>query len=173
MSLRDQDLYTLQILNELYGGGMSSRLFQEVREKRGLCYSIYSFFNAYDDTGLFGFGAGTSEADVAELVPVALAELEELARKVDPAALARAQAQVKSTVFMGLESLHSRCEWVTRQYDRYGRVLSPAEVIEKINAVTPDRVQGLAQRLLSETALSMSAIGPIGGLPAYDTLAKH
>ncbi|MEM9123264.1 MAG: pitrilysin family protein [Pseudomonadota bacterium] len=162
--LDDEDYDTLQVLNEVYGGGMSSRLFQAVREDRGLCYSIYSFYSAYADIGTFGFYAGTSADDLGEIVPVSIGELEALANAAEEGEVARARAQVKSMVLMGLESLHSRCEWMARQFERKGRVLSADEVIARIDTVSAADVRRVAGALLASGPPALSALGPIGRL---------
>ena len=118
---------------------MSSRLFQEIREKRGLVYSIYSFTAPYMDGGLFGIYAGTGESEAAELMPVTLEELRKVQRDVTEAELARARAQVKAALLMSLESTGSRCEQLARQLQVFGRVVPTAETVAKINAVTHRR----------------------------------
>jgi predicted Zn-dependent peptidase len=115
----DPDYYPAMLLSTLLGGGMSSRLFQEIREKRGLVYSVYSFTAPYLDGGLFGIYAGTGESEAAELMPVTLDELHKVQTDVTDVELARARAQVKASLLMSLESTGSRCEQLARQ-------LSPA-----------------------------------------------
>ena len=104
-SLHDPDIYAAHVFANAVGGGMSSRLFQEVREKRGLAYAIYSFHWAYADTGLFGFYAATAPRDVAELMPVALDCLGEAAQDLSEAEVERAKAQMKVSLLAALESL--------------------------------------------------------------------
>ena len=111
----DPDYYPALLLSTLLGGGMSSRLFQEVREKRGLVYSIYSFAAPYLDGGLFGVYAGTGEREVDELVPVTIQEFRNVQREITETELARARAQVKASLLMSLESTGSRCEQLARQ----------------------------------------------------------
>jgi tetratricopeptide (TPR) repeat protein len=111
----DRDYYPTLLLSTLLGGGMSSRLFQEVREKRGLVYSIYSFSSPFLDGGLFGIYAGTGESEAEELMPVTLAELVKVQTEVTETELARARAQVKASLLMSLESTGSRCEQLARQ----------------------------------------------------------
>ena len=139
---------------------MSSRLFQEVREKRGLVYSIYSFSAPYMDGGLFGIYAGTGESEAAELVPVTLEELRKVQRDVSTEAeLARARAQVKASLLMSLESTGSRCEQLARQLQVFGRVIPTAETVGKINAVTTADVQRAAARIFRGRP-TLAAIGP-------------
>ena len=137
----DPDYYPTLLLSTLLGGGMSSRLFQEIREKRGLVYSIYSFARRIMDGGLFGIYAGTGESEAEELMPVTLEELRKVQTAVTEAELARARAQVKASVLMSLESTGSRCEQLARQIQVFGRVIPTEETVAKINAVTPADVQ--------------------------------
>ena len=122
----DRDYYPTLLLSTLLGGGMSSRLFQEVREKRGLVYSIYSFSSPFLDGGLFGIYAGTGESEAEELMPVTLEELRKVQTEVTEAELARARAQVKASLLMSLESTGSRCEQLARQLQVFGRVVPTA-----------------------------------------------
>ena len=134
----DPDYYPTLLLSTLLGGGMSSRLFQEVREKRGLVYSIYSFSAPYMDGGLFGIYAGTGESEAEELMPVTLEELRKVQTAVTEQELARARAQVKASLLMSLESTGSRTEQLARQIQVFGRVVPTAETVGKLNAVTTD-----------------------------------
>ena len=147
VSYADPDYYPALLLSTLLGGGMSSRLFQEVREKRGLVYSIYSFNAPHADGGLFGIYAGTGEREAEELVPVTLEELRKVQRGVSEAELARARAQVKASLLMSLESTGARCEQLARQLQVFGRVVPTAETVAKINAVTIDGVCRAAARI--------------------------
>ena len=132
----DPDYYPTVLLSTLLGGGMSSRLFQEIREKRGLVYSIYSFASPFRDGGLFGIYAGTGESEAAELMPVMLAELGKVQVAVTDPEVNRARAQLKASLLMSQESTGSRCEQLARQIQTFGRVIPTAEVLAKINAVT-------------------------------------
>ena len=132
---RDPDFYPLSVLSTLLGGGMSSRLFQEAREKRGLVYSIYSFPASYTDTGLFGIYAGTGEDEVEELVPLVCDELRKVVLDVGEAEISRARAQLKSGMLMALESTSARCEQLARQLMIFGRPVPIAESVARIEAV--------------------------------------
>ena len=166
----DPDYYPSMLLSSVLGGGMSSRLFQEIREKRGLVYSIYSFGAPYADGGLFGIYAGTGEAEVEELIPVTLDELRKVQSQVTEAELARSRAQVKASVLMSLESTGSRCEQIARQIQIFGRVIPTAETIAKINAVTVADVQRAATRQF-RAAPTLAALGPVGRLPGLSSVA--
>jgi predicted Zn-dependent peptidase len=164
----DADFYPVMLLSTLLGGGMSSRLFQEVREKRGLVYSIYSFTAPYMDSGLFAIYAGTGETEAAELIPVTLAELQKVQGEVSEAELARARAQVKAGLLMSLESTGSRCEQLARQLQVFGRVIPTAETVARIEAVTIADIERSAVRLF-RAAPTLAALGPadrVPGLPA-------
>ena len=134
------------LLSTLLGGGMSSRLFQEIREKRGLVYSIYSFAAPFNDGGLFGIYAGTGESEAAELMPVMLAELGKVQTQITEPELSRARAQLKASLLMSQESTGSRCEQLARQIQTFGRVIPTAEVLGKINAVTEADIRRAAAR---------------------------
>ena len=130
---------------------MSSRLFQEVREKRGLVYSIYTFASSYKDSGIFGIYAGTDPRQMNELVPVVEEELHRFPQTIEIAEMDRAKAQLKAGLMMSLESTTSRCEQLANHLLIYGRPLLPQEILQKVDAVTVDQVRSLAQRLLSGT----------------------
>jgi predicted Zn-dependent peptidase len=166
------EFYTAQILASIIGGGMSSRLFQEVREKRGLVYSIYSFSAPYVDGGLFGIYAGTGESEAEELIPVTLEELRKVQSHVTEAELSRARAQLKASLLMSLESTGSRCEQLARQIQVFGRVIPTAETVAKINAVTTEDIQRAAARHF-RTRPTLAAIGPAQRVPALAEIAER
>ncbi len=170
VSYADPDYYPTLLLSTLLGGGMSSRLFQEIREKRGLVYSIYSFSAPYMDTGLFGIYAGTGESEAEELVPVTLAELCKVQTAVTEQELARAKAQVKASLLMSLESTGSRCEQLARQLQVFGRVVPTAETVGKLTAVTAQEVSRAAERLF-RAAPTLATMGPAARVPTLDAIA--
>ena len=167
----DPDYYPVLLLSTLLGGGMSSRLFQEIRERRGLVYSIYSFSAPFMDGGLFGIYAGTGEAEAEELVPVTLEELRKVQRGVTEAELHRARAQVKASLLMSLESTGSRCEQLARQIQVFGRVVPTAETVAKLNAVTVESVQRAAMRVF-RAAPTLAAMGPADKVPHLPAIAE-
>ena len=158
------------MLSTLLGGGMSSRLFQEIRERRGLVYSIYSFNAPAMDGGVFGIYAGTGESEAEELVPVTLAELCKVQTEVTETELARARAQVKASLLMSLESTGSRCEQLARQLQVFGRVVPTAETVGKLNAVTTEQVSRAAERLF-RAAPTLATMGPASRVPALNSIA--
>jgi predicted Zn-dependent peptidase len=169
---RHADYWATSLLSTLLGGGMSSRLFQEVREKRGLVYSIYSFVQPFHDLGLFGVYAGTGEEQVAELLPVVTEELAKVQSHVSEVELRRAKAQTKASVLMGLESTGSRCEQIARQLQVHGRILPTAEIVQRIEAVTTDDVARVATRLFRGRP-TLAAIGPLSHLPRLPAIADR
>ena len=148
---RDEDAFTAQVLSGLLGGGMSSRLFQEVREKRGLCYSIYSSAWGLKDSGMFQIHAATGAQSVGELVEVISSELQSVCehgptvREVE-----RAKAQLKAGLLMSLESSGARAEQMARHILTYGRLLTTEDLIKQVDAVDAGRVQGLAKRVTGQ-----------------------
>ena len=173
VSYDDPDYYVSQVFSAILGGGMSSRLFQEIREKRGLCYAIYSFVSSYVDGGLFGIYAGTGEADVPELIPAICGESLKMVDRIDEDEVARARAQLKAGLMMSLESPSSRCEQFARQLLIYGRTLTVSEIIEKVEAVDSAALRRFAERILGGSAPTVAAIGPIGSLESYGTFTAR
>ncbi|NEU11575.1 insulinase family protein [Methylobacterium sp. BTF04] len=171
LSFRDDGYYALHMFTQVLGGGLTSRLWHEVRETRGLAYEIQSFHWSFYDCGLFGIGAGTSSGDLAELVDVTLEATTKAAADADTVEVARAKAQVKVALLSALETPGGRIERNARQIMAWGRVIPPQEVIAKVDAVTVDDVRAAGKRLLSG-APTLAAIGPIKKLPSLDRIAK-
>ncbi len=170
-SYRDEAMYTGQILSSMLGGGMSSRLFQEARETRGLCYSIYSYCWGLTDTGLFGIHAATGAEQMLELAGVIMAELEKLASEpVSDEELARAKAQLKSGLLMSLESSGARVEQVARQTLAFGAPRDIDELVEKVEAVSKETVRTLAGDIILSAIPSVSAVGPLQDEAALEAL---
>jgi predicted Zn-dependent peptidase len=161
---RDADVYTAQIYATALGGGMSSRLFQKIREERGLCYSIFAQAAAYEDTGQITLYAGTSAEEVSELVDLTCAELTRAADDLSEAELARARAQMKAGMVMGLESPSGRAERNARLMAIWNRVPDVAEVVARIEAVGLADLRGFAGRLLGARA-AVAVYGPGADLP--------
>jgi predicted Zn-dependent peptidase len=160
VSYRTPDFYTQQVFSGLFGGGMSSRLFQEVREKHGLCYSIYSTSWSLDDTGMFAIHAATSKDMLGKLIDLVRAEFTEIAtvaptaREVD-----RSKAQLKTGLLMSLESSGSRAEQLARQVMLFDKLVTPAELVKRVDAVTPESVRAFAERLLQGKPASVAIVG--------------
>ncbi len=165
-----RDFYASQVLANILGGGMSSRLFQEVREKRGLCYSVYAFHWGFSDTGMFGIHAATGPEDLGSLMPVIFDELSKVADHVDVSEINRSRAQTRAALLMSQESPAARASQIARQMLLFGRPVSNAELMERLDAITPDRLTDLAGRLFFETPLTVSAVGPVTPLMDGDTM---
>ncbi|MBB4104367.1 M16 family metallopeptidase [Allorhizobium borbori] len=161
-----RDYYAAQVLANILGGGMSSRLFQEVREKRGLCYSVYAFHWAFSDSGIFGVHAATGEEDLSELVEVIAGELVKATESIGQQEIDRARAQTRAHLLMAQESPAARAGQIARQVMLYGRTIPNQEVLDRLAALTPDRLTDLASRLFLTGKPTISAIGPIGKLAA-------
>jgi predicted Zn-dependent peptidase len=168
----DPDYYPVLLLSTLLGGGMSSRLFQEIREKRGLVYSIYSFAAPYMDGGLFGIYAGTGEDEAAELVPVTLEELHRVQRDANEIEIRRARTQTKASLLMSLESTGSRCEQLARQFQVFGRLIPTAETVAKIDAVTVEDVRRAAARIFRGKP-TLAAMGPAERVPGLPQIVER
>jgi predicted Zn-dependent peptidase len=169
---RDPDYYASAIYSTLFGGGMSSRLFQRIREERGLVYGIHCFNAAYADGGLFGIYAGTGEDDLAELVPAVCEEFVGVADTLTEQELIRARNQIKAGTLMALESSGSRCEQAARHLLIHNRPIPYAEIVARIEAVDQDAVRRVARRLL-RGKLTLAALGPIEELESLEKIAAR
>ncbi len=170
LSYRREDYYASQILASVLGGGMSSRLFQEVREERGLCYAIYSFHWAFADTGVFAIHAATGEEDLPELMPVILNELQKASLDISDDEVARARAQIRASLMMALESPAARAGQIARQVLIHGRVLDREEIVTRIEAVSAADLRDLSARVFMSGTPTLTAIGPIGNLMSLDEI---
>ena len=169
---RDENIYVAQTASTALGGGMSSRLFQEIREKRGLCYTIFAQSGAYFDTGLTTIYAGTSGDKVAELAELTIDEIKRAGEEVTTAEVDRARAQIKAGLLMGLESPSSRAERNARMIGIWGRVPPIEETVERIDAVTLDAVRDFL--IASGTGrASMALYGPVEGAPELEQLRER
>ena len=166
-SYRDPDFYAAQVHSTILGGGMSSRLFQEVRERRGLAYAVHSFGSSYVDGGVVGVYAGTGAAEIETLVPVVCEEVGKLAAAVGGDEVARARSQLKAGLMMSLESSMSRCEQLGRQLLIFGRPIPIDELVAHIEAVDAAAVQRVGARLTA-TAPVVAALGPVDKLEPYE-----
>ena len=159
-SYREADFFTGQVMSGLMGGGMSSRLFQEVRENRGLCYSIYSSAWGLTDGGMFTVHAATGVDEMDELIDVVSSEIVRAASEPPAEAeVSRAKAQLKAGLLMGLESSSARAEQMARHLLAYDRLLAPKELIERVDAVTPDAIRGFVERMVRQSGPSVAVVG--------------
>ncbi|HXV01801.1 MAG TPA: pitrilysin family protein [Caulobacteraceae bacterium] len=164
--ITDPDHWALRLFAEMLGGGMSSRLFQEARERLGLAYAIDAWADAYADVGLLGIYAGCAAADAGQLAATAAGEIRALAEAAGEAELARAKAQLKASLFMGRESLSGRAEQAAAQHLAFGRLLPPAEMAADIDAVGAADIARLASRLLGPRRCTVSVLGPRAAMAA-------
>ncbi len=156
--------YPLQIFASVLGGGLSSRLFQEVREQRGLAYAIDAFHWPFSDCGVFGIGAGTAPEDAGELIEVALGCLRQAAEDVSEVEVARARAQMKVGLLASLESPGGKLEQMARQVLLFGRAIPREELAARLDAVTLEDVRAAGRSLLGHQP-TIAAVGPTQGLP--------
>lgn len=159
--------YASQVLSRILGGGMSSRLFQEVRERRGLCYSVYAFHWAFADSGVFGVAAATGESEVSELVPVILDELRKATENITEDEVVRVRNQIRAGLLMSLESPSARAGQLARQQILWGRPIPLQETVDRISAITADRVKQIAREILHTGSPTVSGVGPVAKMPDY------
>ena len=167
---RDPEFYAAQIYSVALGGGMSSRLFQEIREKRGLCYTIFAQNGAYADTGMTTIYAGTSGAEMPELITLTVDEMKRSAEDMSSAEIERARAQMKAGLLMGLESPSSRAERSARMVQIWGEVPDIERTVAKIDAVTREDVLRFAEAQAAEAAAAMALYGPVAEAPTLSEL---
>jgi predicted Zn-dependent peptidase len=161
LSQVDEDRYALFILNTILGGSVSSRLFQEVRENRGLAYSVYSFTAMYYDTGLWGVYAGVSRKRVREVCELIVKEMLELGGTLTEDELDKAKRHLKGNMILALESTNSRMNNIARQEMYYGKYISPDEIIKSVDRVRLSEVQALSEKLIAREKFSATAFGPL------------
>ena len=169
----DPDYFVAQIYTTALGGGTSSRLFQEAREKRGLCYSIYAFSSGFQDSGFLGIYAGTGEAEAAEISAVIAGEMEAIAGNLTEAEVARARAQLKVSLLMGMERPGTRAEQIAGQLFALGKVQSAAEIVAQLDAIDVGAVKRFAARVMQDRAPAMAAVGPVGKLESYEAFSRR
>jgi predicted Zn-dependent peptidase len=167
------DFHAAQILASIVGGGMSSRLFQEIREKRGLCYSIYAFHWSFADTGIFGIHTATGPSDVGRLMPVLLDELERAAEDISEKELSRARAQLRAGLLMTLESPAARAGQIARQILLFGRLIPVEELVARVETISIEEVRNLAARILSGSAPTVATVGPVNGMISHEKIAER
>ncbi|HUC60825.1 MAG TPA: pitrilysin family protein [Alphaproteobacteria bacterium] len=165
----DPEIYAASVLSTLLGGGMSSRLFQEVREKRGLVYSIHSFVASFEDCGLFGIYAGTDPKRLKELMPVLCEETAKAGDALTDEEIARARAQLRAGLLMGLERTELRAEQLAQQMLIYGRPIPIAETLQVLEAVDRAAIARVAARLMGSRP-TLAALGPLGRLEPFDAI---
>jgi predicted Zn-dependent peptidase len=163
--ITDESRYATSILNTVLGGGMSSRLFQNIREERGLAYSVYSDMSPYRDTGNFCVYAGTSAANALEVVDLILVEFRKLKQEpIGEEELTRAKDQLKGNILLGLESSNARMANLARQEMYFRQFFSADEIIARIEEVTAGEVQAMAQRLFVPENIAVTLLGRLDGV---------
>ena len=174
VTIHDPDFVAAQVVSNLLGGGMSSRLFQEVREKRGLAYSVFSFAGAMADGGMVGVYAASSPDSVAELGPVLATEIRRLAEDTNEVETARARAQMKAGLVMSLESSSARLEQIARQVLVHGRPLEVADLLSRVDDVDVAAARRVAEKLFhGASPLAMAAVGDTEQLASPEDFAAH
>ena len=164
--------YATAVYSTVLGSGMSSRLFQEIREKRGLVYSISSYASSFSDSGIFGVYAGTGQKEIMELIPVLCDQLNISAKEFSEEELQRARAQFKSSLLMGQESTSRRCRSNASKYLMHDRIISHEEIIAEIDQVQLEDLERARQNILKSN-ITLSSIGPIKNLESLDSIKRR
>lgn len=172
VSYIDDDYYAAQILAMVLGGGMSSRLFQEVRENRGLAYSIYAFNSSHIDSGLFGIYAGTTPEKTNELVLATCDEVKKICEKISDKELARVRMQFEASLLMAKESSSTRMQRLGSDILSHDRLILDKEILKKVNAVTKSEVARVAQKIFTQSKPTFAAIGKVKGVEEYAKMEK-
>jgi len=167
------DYFAAQIWTNALGGGMSSRLFQTLREARGLCYTIFAQSGFHEDTGMVTIYAGTSGADLGDLARLTIDEVKRSAEDMTEEEVARAKAQLRAGLLMGLESPSAQAERLARSLAIWGRVPDAVEVAERVSAVTLAEVRAHAQTLIERARPALALYGPVDRAPAHEELAAR
>jgi predicted Zn-dependent peptidase len=173
VAYNDDSIMAQQVLAGVLGGGMSSRLFQEVREKRGLCYSVFAFASSYADGGNISVYAATAPDKAAELVEVTSDVILSLLDNIDDDEVDRTKAQIKASLVMSLESASSRCDQIARQFFAFGEVPDISHFVAKIDEVSTDDLKTLAARLFKHPRPALAAVGDLSGLATYEQMAAR
>ena len=168
----DDDIYALKIYSAIMGAGMSSRLFQEIREKRGLVYSIYASARSFYDTGTFQVVAGTGKEEITELLPVLCSELLNAPKNLTEKEIEKSKTQLRAATLMASESTMSNAAIAVHQLFTEGKLIDIQETIEKINKVTKSSIEKVANKILSSKP-TIASIGPIKQLETLDKIQKR
>lgn len=161
LSYKSKDRYSMHLTNTILGSGISSRLFQNIREKRGLVYAIYSYHVAYFDTGLWAVYAGTDRKHVSEVVNITVDEMKSLSNSITADELQRSKSQIKGNLIIALESTSNKMTNIAKQEIYYGKYFSPSKIIEMVEAVTLENVRALAQKIAGDTPFALTLYGPV------------
>ena len=172
IDLHHEDYYSLDIYASLLGGGMSSRLFQEIREKRGLVYGIQSFSSSYSDTGIFAIYCGTGENQIKELIPVLCNELNSSPSSISEKEINRGKQSLKASLMMSRESSNTRCRSAANHLLNFNRIIEPSETLSKIDSVTKESVERIAKQIM-KGKITISSIGPIKNLEKVEQIQSR
>lgn len=172
LSITDPRRYAASLLSTVLGGNMSSRLFQKIREQRGLAYSVYSFFSSYVDTGMSGIYLGTDPANGPEAAALILDELEALKSiPIDPAELSDAKEYTKSNLIMAAESVDNQMVRIAQNEIHFGEDIPLSEVIARVDRVTSGEIMDLCREILGRDPMTLTLLGPVADTAPYETLA--
>lgn len=172
VSRLDDQYYAATLLSTILGGGMSSRLFQEVREKRGLVYSIFCHHSAYQDDGQFVIYAGTGPGDIPKMIPVLCDEIKKIVSTVTEEELKRAKAQVRAGLLMAQESMMSRANQIAKTLIHFDEILDLKDKLRRIETVTVKDIHAMARRIFI-TKPTLAALGPLEKLESFDKIKKR
>ena len=170
-SYTSPDIWKAKLLATILGGGMTSRLFQEIREKRGLVYTIHAYASSETDTGIWGIYAGTGEKELKVLMPVLLDELKKATHKITPEEVKQAQTRLQAALLMRNEDISEHADLNAIEMLRYGKVRSKASLVKAICSVTPKDIQKYAAKIFATTP-TVSCLGPVKNMMDYETILK-
>lgn len=171
LCLDHEKIYVMQVLNAILGGGISSRLFQEIREQRGLVYSVYSYHSSYHDTGLFGIYAGLSKQNVDQVLSLIFKQVKDIRQRgVKEEELHKAKEQLKGGLLLSLENVNTRMSRLGKSQLYLGRVVPPEDIVEKVNRVTAAEIKELAEEMLRPECFSLATIGPWNNCGSFESV---
>ena len=170
LSYLDENFYDLQILAIILGGGMSSRLFQEIREKRGLVYNISAFSSSYSDCGIFGIHSALDSKNINLLIDLIIQELLSVIEKIDDMEIERAKAQVRSNLLMSMESTTSRAKKLCNNFAMFGRYISNDEILKKVSDVSAVSLKKIAKQILSNNNITITTLGNVANICSYNKI---
>lgn len=171
ISITDPQRYASSLMNTILGGNMSSRLFQEIRERRGLAYSVYSFISSYVDTGMFGAYVGVNPKNAQESIALLLKEIRKLKEmRVDSDELIKAKEFTKGNLFLASENNDNQMVRLAQNETHFGRFIPLQEVVDKVEAVTADEILELAESLFQDNRFALTMLGPVSDKEAYNDI---
>ena len=169
ISYLDEAFYDMQILSIILGGGMSSRLFQEIREKRGLVYTISSFSSSYSDCGIFGIYSALDSNNINLLIDLIIEQLHLITEKIDDREFNKAKAQVKASLFMSMESSIARAKRLGGNFAMFGRYISNDEILKKIDKTSIQSLKNIAKRIIRSN-ITITTLGKVANIYSYNNI---